>query len=460
MNNNPDGYKGALADGFRQPFLFLRLTINTIIFMSNNLKSSSYNPESCKQNKYPYCISVDWLEVCCYGNTLEEEEINVKGKKYQIIDEKKSTRVFSKLFRVTHRGLDYFYIQQCPCSSALKRGLTLVKVSNRCLYSEQYISLLLDFLKLTGLRYQGLSRLDIAYDCNYFFDGRSPKKFIHDYICKPVQEKGGIYLANVKKHIGFFEKSISSDTSYSYVKFGLGTGGRSAYIYDKTIELQEVKDKPWIREMWQKNGLISNEKTHVWRSEISIKTQGKKLLNLDTGELFALHPSFLDTYEKICKIFHFYAAKSFDFRINRGQKNRRNFPPLRLFDTTINITCVPRKVSISADTGRSEKVCRNTLERVSRTYVDLSDSIRHSLAAAIEFMGNISAIKSARYGQEQYKQYLDMFASCKFITEEDIAYFCAIEEARQAKEEMSVDEFYERYLQWCELQLHKNAPVP
>ena len=384
----------------------------------------------------------------------------MNGKRYQIVDEQKSTRVFKKLYKVIHRGLEYFYIQQEPISSALKRGLTLVKVANRVLYSEKYIPLLLDLLKALHLQYKGVSRLDIAYDCNFFYDGRSPKKFIHNYITKPLGKKGGIYLANVKKHITFFEKSISSNTRYSYIKFGMGTGGRSAYIYDKSVELREVKDKPWIRQVWEDNGLIDNDDVHVWRSEISIKSQGKQLLNLDTGELFALHPSFLDTYEKICKIFHFYAAKAFDFRINRGQKNRRNFPPLRLFDPNIIVTCVPRKVSVSADTGRAEKVCRNTLQRVSRTYVDLSDSVRHSLAAAIEFMGNISAIKEVRYKQEQYKQYLDVFASCKFITEEDIAYFHALEEARKAKEEISVEEFYDRYLQWVQYQIEREAPVP
>lgn len=455
MNNNPDGYKGARADVFRQPFLFLRQSFNTIIIMEKNKESRSYAKDGCSINRYPYCISVDWFEVCCYGAPIEQGERIIGSMKYQIVDTEKSTRIFKKLYKVIYRGLEYFYIQQIPISGALKKGLTLVKIANRVLYSEKYVSLLLDLLKSLSLQYKGVSRLDIAYDCNYFCNGRSPKRFLHDYICKPIEQKGGIYLANVKKHVSFFEKSISSNTHYSYVKFGMGTGGRSAYMYDKSLELREVKDKPWIRKMWADNGLIDDEKTHVWRSEISIKAQGKQLLNLDTGELFALHPTFLDTYEKICKIFHFYASKAFDFRINEGQKNRRNFPPLRLFDTRIDITCVPKKVSICADSGRSEKVCRNTLERVSRTYVDLSDSVRHSLAAAIEFMGNISAIKAARYGQEQYKQYLDMFASCKFITEEDIAYFHAIEEARAAKEEISVEEFYEKYLQWCRMNLNE-----
>ena len=63
---------------------------------------------------YNYCISVDWFEVCCYGAPIEEGDRVVNGMEYHIIDEKKSTRVFKRLMRVTFRGLDYFYIQQQP----------------------------------------------------------------------------------------------------------------------------------------------------------------------------------------------------------------------------------------------------------------------------------------------------------------------------------------------------------
>jgi hypothetical protein len=167
-NNNPDGYKGARADESRQPFLFLRRNVYTIIDMKKNNESASYATDSCKVNNYPYCISVDWFEICCYGAPVEKGELVVNGMKYQITDEEKKTRVFKKLYKVTHRGLDYFYIQQEPISSALKKGLTLIKIANRVLYSEKYVSLLLDLLKALNLHYKGVSRLDIAYDCNYF----------------------------------------------------------------------------------------------------------------------------------------------------------------------------------------------------------------------------------------------------------------------------------------------------
>ena len=92
-------------------------------------------------------------------------------------------------------------------------------------------------------------------------------------------------------------------------------------------------------------------------------------------------------------------------------------------------------------------MCANKLQKVSREYVDLSQSVRHSLAAAIEFMNNISSIKQARYRAEQYKQYLDVFAATKFISELDFAYMEACYQRMQATKDLDKDVLYEAYLQ-------------
>ena len=379
--------------------------------------------------------------------------------KYQITDEKKSTRVFKKLYKVIYRGLEYFYIQQEPISSALKRGLTLVKVANRVLYSEKYVSLLLDLLKALGLHYKGVTRLDIAYDCNEFYCGRKPSRFVHQFVTKRVDEKGGMYVPRMKEFDFHLKKDIHTNGMINYLAIGAKGSKKRGYIYDKTLELQEVKDKPWIREMWEKNGLISDKKTHVWRSEISIKAQGTDLLNLDTGQLFALHPNYLSTYENIKKIFHFYAAKVFDFRYNNGEKNRRDFAPLCLFDSSVDCTCLPKRVNVCADSGRSEKACKNKLEKLSRTYIDLSEDVRHSLAHAIAWIGNLSSLKAARYAAECQKHYLDTFACSKFMAEEDFAYLQACEELSSAKryDDRVAELLYERYLSYTASKEYQDA---
>lgn len=406
-----------------------------------------------------YCIAVDWLEVCCYGRDLEPSFFSWEGKHFSVEQEDRETPLFKSFFEIKRNGLVWAQIRQNPKSGVMKKGLTIIKLANRVLYHEKYIPFLMHMIQALGLYYKGLTRLDIAYDCNEFYCGRKPSRFVHQFVTKRVEEKGGMYVPRMKEFDFHLKKDIHTNGMINYLAIGAKGSKKRGYIYDKTLELQEVKDKPWIREMWERNGLISDKKTHVWRSEISIKAQGSDLLNLETGQLFALHPNYLATYENIKKIFHFYAAKVFDFRYNNGEKNRRDFAPLCLFDTSVDCTCMPKRVSVCADSGRSEKACKNKLEKLSKTYVDLSQDVRHSLASAIAWIGNLSSIKAAKYAAECHKHYLDTFACSKFMAEEDFAYLQACEELSNAKryEDRVAELLYERYLSYAASKEYQDA---
>lgn len=406
-----------------------------------------------------YCIAVDWLEVCCYGSDLEPSFFSWEGKHFSVEQEDRETPLFKSFFEVKRNGLVWAQIRQNPKSGVMKKGLTIIKLSNRVLYHEKYVPFLMHMIQVLGLYYKGLTRLDIAYDCNEFYCGRKPSRFVHQFVTKRVDEKGGMFVPKMKEYDFHLKKDIHTNGIINYLAIGAKSSKKRGYIYDKTLELEEVKDKPWIREMWEKNGLISDKKTHVWRSEISIKAQGSDLLNLETGQLFALHPNYLATYENIKKIFHFYAAKVFDFRYNSGEKNRRDFTRVCLFDTSIDCTCLPKRVNVCADSGRSEKACKNKLEKLSRTYIDLSSDVRTSLSHAIAWIGNLSSIKAARYAAECQKHYLDTFACSKFMAEEDFAYLQACEEASSAKryEDRVAELLYERYLCYAASKEYQDA---
>lgn len=393
-----------------------------------------------------YCVSVDWLEFSCYGNDIPVGNYVIDGRQYQVVDSDKHTRTFKNLRYLLYHGIKYASIRQNPRSSALKQGLTLIKLSNRVLYSTEYVRLSYALMRYFHLQFKGISRIDIAYDCNTFFDGRNPAKFVHDFLFKDPASVGGIYRANGKQFSAYGTRTSCSASKITSIKFGSDNSDVCSYMYDKTIELNEVKDKPWIREMWQKNGLISDEKHHVWRSEISIKASGKNLVNLDTGELFALSPHYLTHYDNIVKLFHFYADKYFDFRQSTGQKNKRHYRKVELFDTSIDITCKPKKVSTKCDTGRSEKVCKNTLQRIVETYTDMSDSCRTSFYEAIKFMEQVSGIKSAISRRKDYENYLSHMKAVKFFDELDIAYMEILEQGRKEREELDAEYIYQCYV--------------
>ena len=116
-------------------------------------------------------------------------------------------------------------------------------------------------------------------------------------------------------------------------------------------------------------------------------------------------------------------------------------------------------MNVCADSGRSEKACKNKLEKLSRTYIDLSEDVRSSLAHAIAWIGNLSSIKAARYAAECQKHYLDTFACSKFMAEEDFAYLQACEELSNAKryDDRVAELLYERYLSYTASKEYQDA---
>lgn len=370
--------------------------------------------------------------------------------KFEVKIESTETAMFKELHIVKLNSLPVASIQSKPRSSKLNDKLTLIKIDNRVLYSQQYIRMLYELMDALNCTYKGVTRLDICYDCNKFSDGRSPSKFINQFIAKEVGEKGYVYRRGSDKFACYGSKSSSSKAKITSIRFGSEKSRIGCYIYDKTVELKEVKDKPWIRDMWKENGLVSDEKTHVFRSEISIKSQGMDILNMSTGELFRLSPRYLEHYDNIVKIFHFYARKYFDFRICNGQKCKKNFDRLYLFEYNDTVTCKPIYLSRKADTGRMEKICYNKLQRLSETYTDLAEQNRRALVCAMDFLQVLSGLKMGISQKEHYKCYLDSLKGHYFQDWHALAYLASIEEARQKRIELDAEMTYQQYI---------NAPI-
>lgn len=352
------------------------------------------------------------------------------------------TPQFKYVYKVLVNNLEYATIQQCPRTSVINQKATIVKLSNRVLYSTKYIEILYALQSALGLTYKGITRIDICYDCNKFFNGRSIPRFLKTYIEKEMGEVGSIYRRGSDLFTAHGSKSQTSTSKITSMRFGSEKNRIGAYIYDKTLEMKEVKEKPWIRETWEQNGLVSTDTVHVWRSEISIKCEGTDILNMNTGQLFRLSPMYLEHADSIKKLFHIYAAKVFDFRICNGQKLKRNYDRVKLFECAQNITSKPFYVSKSADTGRIEKMCYNRLKILSEKYTDLSEQYRTSLSASMRFLAELSGKKQSIAKQLQIEAYLNELRGHKFLEQEDILYFSTLREIHNRQEDIIPDAVY------------------
>lgn len=375
-----------------------------------------------------YSISVDWLQVYTLsneGNLMDKGytfTITTSYGKMEIEAESSETAMFKSLYTVKKDGIPYASIEARPRSSKLNPRMVLIKLANRVLYSTGYIKFLYELMQELRVTYKGITRIDLCYDCVRFKDDRSPAKFINQYVFGALHGTNQIAKKGREEFTCHGKKMSQSGSRINYISFGSPKSRIRSYIYDKTIELEEVKDKPWIRETWKKNGIKETDKNHVYRSEISIRSQGTDMLNIGTGELFRLSPIYLESQPNIERLFHFYAEKYLAFVNGTGQKRKKDYKRIFLYENRPEITCKPIHVSVSADTGRIEKICYNVLDRLSKTYVNLAEHERRGIDAAMCFLSELHGIKSGIASKEKYQRYLDMFYATKFREEHVLSY--------------------------------------
>lgn len=415
-----------------------------------------------------FCISLDWLQTFCHCEPIQEGSYSARNYTFCVKKENHETAQFKDIFTVLYQSHPAATIQQTPRTNVMNPRSTCVKLSNRILYSERYIDVLYAIQEALKMTYKGITRIDICYDCNVLHDGRNVERFIRQFVSAEPLQQGHIIRNGSTRFQLHGTRGKNSVASLNSIRWGSPCSKIGAYCYDKTIELLEVKDKPWIREYWKENGLeyyidenrynsltpkekqhkIENEgmsdlvKKSVWRFEISIKSQGTDILNMSSGELFRLSPKYLEHAAQIVKLFHIYAGKVFDFRINTGQKKVRNYHKLQLFENTPIITSKPYYWSHSADTGRMEKICYNKLQKLAREYVDLAEPRRSALQSAMDFLLELQGKKTQTLHQQQYTQYLNNLYAYKHIDHEDRLYFGAMEAAAQARRTIDADELY------------------
>lgn len=399
--------------------------------------------------KQKYCISVDWLQVYCKCSLNEiPTSVNVMGMSYSIEQLERITPLWKEVYVIKWQNREIAELCRSPRSSALDKFGSTIKLANRVLYSTKWLPILKGIISALGLKYVGITRLDLCADCNVLAGGRSVDSFLSDFLSHAPLTYGHIIRSGSRKLTVQASRDKTGFTRISGMRWGSSGNDVGAYCYNKSLELLEVKDKPWIRETWKKNGLINawtleqwselpdkmKQKkiklgdsmdfiqTPVWRFEISIKGHAKDLLHLDTGELFKLSLDAMEQEHSISDIFFYYAAKYLDFRINTGQKRLRDYAPLQLFEDTPECTVRPVNVNLYADTGRTEKIAANLLQKVQATYGDLEPSQRGSIEFAIAFLRTISGAKAGIIRMKKELAYCNHMKATKFA-QTDIAFY-------------------------------------
>ena len=157
-----------------------------------------------------------------------------------------------------------------------------IRLTNRSCYLPNAAAIMQQFLEQYGFHFQRISRVDICLDFEVFDYGDKPATFMDRYFRGKYAK---INQANIRANgRDMWDGRLWNSVAWANPKSMIGTK-----FYNKTMELEQKADKPYIRQAWRAAGLVdddlrlvkferdgSERKVDVWRVEFSIKSSTRK----------------------------------------------------------------------------------------------------------------------------------------------------------------------------------------
>lgn len=314
------------------------------------------------------CIACDWLQLHVKVPQFNFQEIS--STCYTIKEETHGTQQFKRLFRIYEKDRETEEIAVLAAFPRADVMLTensgILKIVNKYLYQSDLESFVRFFLKELNLSFVNITRIDAALDFENF-DGLRPLRFIQMFADRKLYK---IRKSNFRLMGETFSVDSGKETGgYESLKFGKQTSNLTYQLYNKSLELAKVKEKPWIYDHWRANGWQGD--SQVWRLEFNIWShpEGLALVDDDGTICDKIFFNDLGTISKIAELWVFFFNRNFGFcykeLTKKGNiKKQSRSTQLILFQDLTFIPGVKIKVSDKKDAGRSEKIFVRHLEKL------------------------------------------------------------------------------------------------
>lgn len=246
------------------------------------------------------CINLDWLEVYVLEdiNIMPCDAAYYTSQGYVVHQRDYGTRVYAQMFTIDdENGQPWLEIRRHPLSLTAKNGglfppnASHIRLSNYACYRDDAISALRDFLAKHHYEFVKIYRADVALDFETFDSGDDPAKFIERFMSSKYSK---VNQTNIAAH----GEDNWGGRLWRSLSWGKPTSMISTKMYCKSIELQQVHDKPYIRWAWFNAGLIEDpihNTSHnkagelytpmIWRVEFSIKSSAKKWFIIERSDI-------------------------------------------------------------------------------------------------------------------------------------------------------------------------------
>lgn len=348
-----------------------------------------------------HLVSIDWLSIYCDCSKM------VQGGDFVFEREPYGTSVYAEMYTISLYQKEVAILTCNPRSSALKAGTGILKILNPILYSQALSSVIYSLLHDCNIEFLNISRLDLCADFNHFDAYPNMQDFFQDFLTLKLLKIGAAKykvcadaMTNQKHEYFKMIGLQSSQHTYQYLRFGSKVSKVSAYLYNKTQEFRDVKRKNYIAEAWAANDI--DEATEVWRLEFSLKGDGIKFVNTETGEWQVKNLEMvLDPIQRT-QLYNALYLKYWAFRVNDGQVRKDRMKTARLLPIECSIL-QPVVIETSDVTDREQK---RMISAVERTYDEVrmkrqtrDMEIEASIDKLVNFCG-LTRWHADKYGQK------------------------------------------------------------
>lgn len=269
------------------------------------------------------------------------------------------TRHFKTIDEVYKDNHRIATITRNPHSSVIDKNAVIIKFDNYVLYRPNLKKFVTEFLANNNFTFKSISRLDIAKDF-HTLNGYEVPEFIRQFLAGDILKMGKANFAVRGKH--------TATNEYEYIRFGNNTSETSYYLYNKTKEMDEIKNKPYIRNHWKTNGLDENIH-NVWRLEFTYKSMNRTFTDLSTGEYTFINYLEILDIENIQKLYNISIKKYFQFVKNNGLSRKDRMPLLDLIPYNDENT-IMSDYTKGIDTTRADKIF---IKKLNKTYNELRE---------------------------------------------------------------------------------------
>lgn len=244
----------------------------------------------------PRCINIDWLECYCLESQPRTVEYFI-ARGFEVSVRPYGTRFYQEMFTLYQDGEAFIEIRRSPSSVGSVAAARYfdprschIRLCNRTCYAYDAATIMQQFIDTHGFVFQSISRIDLCMDFEKFDSGDDPFKFLTRYL-------KGRYAKVNQCTIAVHGKDEWDGRNYNSVSWGSKKSPVFTRFYDKTLELKEGKDKPYIRQAWASCGLVDDfiqltkkgadgayYKPRIWRLEFAIQSSVKNWVCFDVDE--------------------------------------------------------------------------------------------------------------------------------------------------------------------------------